>query len=197
MAEFIAYKKIPRLSRDCVITEKIDGTNAQIYIRHICVHGYDVGEAGHEACEQHRFEFHVGSRNRWLSAEQDNYRFFKWAMEHQHELLQLGPGRHFGEWWGGGIQRGYGLKGDDKRFSLFHVHGIVHKPDCVGVVPTLYEGPFYESAIMTCIDKLEAFGSAAAPGFMDPEGIVIYHVHGKQLFKKTIKGDEKPKGSQE
>jgi len=30
--EFQAFKKIPRLSREIVITEKIDGTNGLIYI---------------------------------------------------------------------------------------------------------------------------------------------------------------------
>lgn len=30
--EFNGFPKIARLSRECVITEKIDGTNAQIFI---------------------------------------------------------------------------------------------------------------------------------------------------------------------
>lgn len=38
-------------------------------------------------------------------------------------------------------------------------------------------------------------GSYAAPGFKNPEGIVIYHTAAKTLFKKTIVGNEKPKGS--
>jgi hypothetical protein len=32
MPEFAGFPKISRLSRDCIITEKIDGTNAQILI---------------------------------------------------------------------------------------------------------------------------------------------------------------------
>jgi hypothetical protein len=32
LPSFEEFQKIPRLRRDCVITEKIDGTNAQIYI---------------------------------------------------------------------------------------------------------------------------------------------------------------------
>lgn len=32
-------------------------------------------------------------------------------------------------------------------------------------------------------------GSAAAPGFMDPEGVVVYVAAARTLFKKTIKGD--------
>jgi hypothetical protein len=99
---FESFPKIGRLSRNCTITEKIDGTNAQIYI----------GEDG---------EFLTGSRNRWVTpGKQDNYGFSRWAHEHKDELMTLGPGRHFGEWWGLGIQRGYGLQ--EKRFSLFATH---------------------------------------------------------------------------
>jgi hypothetical protein len=37
----------------------------------------------------------------------------------------------------------------------------------------------------------------AAPGFMNPEGVVIYHTAGDLYFKKTIKNDDKPKGQVE
>ena len=30
--EFVGFNKIPRLTRGCVVTEKIDGTNAQVFI---------------------------------------------------------------------------------------------------------------------------------------------------------------------
>jgi hypothetical protein len=33
-------------------------------------------------------------------------------------------------------------------------------------------------------------GSYAAPGFMDPEGIMIYHTAAGQFFKKTLVDDE-------
>src|SRR5512133_2019075 len=102
--EFQSFGKISRLSRDMVITEKIDGTNGCIYI----------GEDG---------EFLVGSRTRWITPECDNHGFARWAYDHKDELvLGLGPGRHYGEWWGSGIQRGYDLPKGEKRFSLFNVH---------------------------------------------------------------------------
>lgn len=176
--DFKEFPKIPRLSRDCVITEKIDGTNASIYI----------GENG---------EFLTGSRTRWITPESDNMGFSRWAHEHKEELLKLGPGTHFGEWWGAGIQRRYGLK--EKRFSLFAVH-LWHQaniPACCHIVPVLYHGPFETDLIRSILGMLQTQGSQAAPGFMDPEGIVIYHEAAKQLFKKTIKNDEKPKGSKE
>lgn len=125
MADFEEFQKIPRLKRGCVITEKIDGTNAQVYIS-----------------DEGIIQF--GSRSRYITPADDNYGFARWAEAHKDELIKLGPGRHFGEWWGSGIQRGYGLKNGDKRFSLFNVGRWTPEtlPACVGLVPVLYEGPF-------------------------------------------------------
>ncbi len=176
--EFIGFSKIARLSRDCIITEKIDGTNAQIYI----------GENG---------EFLVGSRTRWITPEDDNYGFARWAFEHKEELLKLGVGRHFGEWWGSGINRGYGLTKGEKRFSIFNVKRWgenSNMPDCCSIVPILYEGKFDTKIVDNVLDSLKFNGSAAVPGFMLPEGIIIYHVAGRYLFKKTIEKDDVPKG---
>jgi len=36
-------------------------------------------------------------------------------------------------------------------------------------------------------------GSVASPGFMRPEGVVVYHVAANMYFKKTIEKDEEPK----
>jgi len=173
--EFQPFPKMPRLSREIIITEKIDGTNAQVCI----------GEDG---------SFQVGSRTRWITPEEDNYGFARWAHAHRDELMNLGPGRHFGEWWGAGIQRRYGLTGDDKRFSLFNVSRWGEdRPACCHVVPTLYRGPFTTEAADDCLNILDLDGSVAAPGFMKPEGIIVYHVAGGFGFKKTIEKDEQPK----
>jgi len=43
--------------------------------------------------------------------------------------------------------------------------------------------------------NLAHVGSIAAPGFMQPEGIVIYHTSGNVLFKKTFENDEVGKGN--
>jgi len=61
----------------------------------------------------------------------------------------------------------------------------------------LYEGMFDQSAIERAVENLGKYGSKAAPGFMNPEGIIIYHQAAKLYFKKTLVGDEKPKGSTE
>jgi hypothetical protein len=169
-----------RLSRECIITEKIDGTNAQIFIA--------------DDCET----MLVGSRTRWITPEADNFGFARWCAEHRDSLLTLGPGRHYGEWWGQGIQRRYGI--DEKRFSLFNVSrwNDETRPECCHVVPTLYRGTFgINAAIEGTLARLRVEGSLAAPGFMKPEGIVIYHVAAGIGFKKTIERDEQPKGRSE
>jgi hypothetical protein len=189
--EFKEFKKIPRLSRDIIITEKIDGTNGLIFI----------DEANN---------IFAGSRNRWLDEHTDNHNFWHWVMENKEELLKLGKGYHYGEWWGKGINRGYGL--EEKRFSLFNtgkwvkklkyngeltIHIIGEKqeycPECCYVVPILYEGMFWTPMIEGQLDILKRKGSVASPNFMKPEGIIIYHKAGNLYFKKTIENDEKGK----
>lgn len=175
--EFCEFNKIARLSREMIVTEKIDGTNGLIAI----------GEAG---------DFAVGSRSRWITPESDNFGFARWAYAHRDELIAgLGAGFHYGEWWGQGIQRGYGLK--EKRFSLFNVSrwgDDAVRPACCHVVPTLYTGMFDTATISEILLTLAQTGSVAAPGFMRPEGVVIFHTASGHLFKKTILKDETPKG---
>lgn len=196
--EFTAFPKIPRWSRDIVITEKIDGSNGSIYI------------------PEDKSYILAGSRNRWLTpGKGDNFGFAGWVQVNADELIKLGPGRHFGEWWGLGIQRGYGLT--ERRFSLFNTsrwHEIGHAvkvlpkldgttystcqaPACCRVVPELYRGLNSALNIHDTLLKLEEAGSAAQPGFMKPEGIVIFHTAANQLFKKTLENDESPKGKNE
>lgn len=126
----------------------------------------------------------------------------KWAHTYAPYLWALGEGRHFGEWWGSGIQRGYGLT--EKRFSLFNVARWgahrdrvkfpIDHPECCSVVPVLYRGPFTMQAINHELFNLTLTGSRAAPTFMKPEGVVIFHTASGQLFKKTVERDEEPKG---
>lgn len=173
---FVEFPKMPRLTREIIVTEKIDGTNAQVFIN-------DDGE------------ILAGSRNRWVTPDADNYGFARWVEDHRNELAALGPGRHFGEWWGSGIQRRYGLTGGDKRFSLFNVaRWGADRPECCSVVPVLYRGLFDTAAIDAALESLRTNGSLAAPGFMNPEGVVVFHVAGNVGFKKTIHKDELPKG---
>lgn len=179
MIAFEGFPKIPRLNREVVITEKIDGTNASIYI----------GEDG---------TFLVGSRTRWITPEADNFGFAKWAHEHREELMQLGPGHHFGEWWGSGIQRGYGLKNGERHFSLFNTtrwSDVNTRPACCDVVPILETGTDLAYAVAAAMHSLCMWGSYAVARYPRPEGIVIYHTASRSMFKVTLENDEAPKGS--
>jgi hypothetical protein len=184
--DFVEFKKIPRLSRECVITEKIDGTNGVI-------------------CITEEGEFLVGSRSRWIDEHTDNHGFYKWCMENKTDLLNLGIGTHYGEWWGSGIQRGYDLPKGEKRFSLFNTgrwvkdrtQSLLEKqeycPECCYVMPILWTGIFDTEQIDITLDDLKHNGSRASLGFMRPEGIVIYHKAGNLMFKKTIEKDDECK----
>lgn len=187
--EFADFPKMARLSREVIITEKIDGTNAQIGI--VELDGHPVEGAIWQGDGLAMF---AGSRTRWITPEDDNHGFAKWAQANAEELVKLGPGRHFGEWWGCGIQRKYDVP--DKRFSLFNAsrwEDEAVRPACCLVVPTLYRGDFTGSAAESALAELRAYGSKAAPGFMKPEGIVLYHIAAGIGFKKTLEKDEIPK----
>lgn len=204
---FQEFPKLPRLSRECVITEKIDGTNAQVLIlwdQDVLTELESFNPKLAIAKLGDRYIF-AGSRTRWITPENDNHGFAKWVKEHVEELNELGLGRHFGEWWGPGIQRGYGMR--EKRFSLFNAirwaerdrcgAGLLEKqqeaPACCHVVPVLYRGMFTTFAVEEALMLLRTNGSLASPGFMRPEGVVAYHVAGGIGFKKTLENDELPK----
>jgi hypothetical protein len=185
---FDAFKSIPRLFRDMVVTEKIDGTNAQV---HVLEDGTVL----------------AGSRNRYITPDADNFGFASWVKAHEEELREgLGAGRHFGEWWGSGIQRGYGLTNGEKRFSLFNVgrysatdaanfdYRCVEIPCCY-VVPVLDRYTFDTQRIKTVMDRLATEGSVASRGFTKPEGIIVFHAKSGQLFKYTLDKNDGHKGA--
>ncbi len=182
MPPFEAFPSIARLSRSFVVTEKIDGTNALV-------------------CVLEDGRVLAGSRSRWITPEADNFGFAAWVKANENDLRAgLGIGMHYGEWWGAGIQRRYGLT--EKRFSLFNTNrwgdeGVrdmtkypAPRPACCHVVPVLSWGQaFTTETVDATLEALRDLGSAAAPGFMDPEGIVIWHEAARVLFKKTLGGD--------
>jgi hypothetical protein len=194
--EFQPMPKMPRLSREVVITEKIDGTNASVFIwdplepREEPI-GWPEGRSPKEPVQKVNELFIIaGSRTRWITPEDDNYGFAAWVRDNADQLVKLGPGHHFGEWWGRGINRGYGLS--ERRFSLFNVGRWTQEaaPACCHVVPVLYRGGFDMAAVNEALETLQTDGSVAAPSFMNPEGVVVYHTAANQCFKKTIKGDD-------
>ncbi len=181
--EFIAWPKIPRLNRSIVVTEKIDGTNAAV----ICTADGGV---------------YAQSRKRLITPDADNFGFARWVQEHADELhAGLGVGHHYGEWYGAGIQRTYGL--DHKRFALFNAdrwgdiraHDGPPRPGCCGVVPELARFHTLDGGLVeACVWDLRRNGSVAVPGFMRPEGVVVYHTAARTNFKVLLEGDELPKG---
>lgn len=188
--QFVAFPKMPRLHREVIVTEKLDGTNAQVYLT------FDDPPKGTPVVavvltEVGPMSIYAGSRNRWITPEDDNFGFARWVADNAVQLAELGPGRHFGEWWGKSIQRGYGL--NEKRFSLFNVTRWPTPPACCHVVPVLYTGPFDLDEVENVAARLRREGSAAAPGFMKPEGVVVFHTAANMTFKQTLEDDDVPK----
>lgn len=208
---FEPFPKIARLNRNIVISEKIDGTNAQVFILNKIEEGYAERVGLPVIAESPDAWMFAGSRTRFITPTEDNHGFAKWVAGNASELFTLGPGRHFGEWWGSGIQRGYGLQKGEKRFSLFNTgrwyavdtepqSGVTLSPapTCCHVVPVLYNGPYSQEVIDFQLTKLRVGGSVAAPDFDgEAEGIVLYHEAARQLFKVTLEDDEVPKGNVE
>lgn len=161
MIQFKEWPKTPRWENEkWTITEKIDGTNAAIIIDE---HG----------------EVSAQSRSRIITPEDDNFGFAAWVKAHKNELLQLGVGHHFGEWWGSGIQRHYGMK--ERIFSLFSWWQPDEEiPSCCRKVPVIGQ------SIEKSLNRLKEEGSIAAPGYMDPEGLVIYSRQYHQVKYKLI-----------
>ncbi len=195
MLEFKEFPKIPRLFREVIVTEKIDGTNAGIVIQEIDPTGrFDPIDA---CAVIGNYVIGAQSRSRIITPKDDNFGFARWVQEHAPELVKLGPGHHFGEWWGQGINRGYDQ--ERKRFSLFNTtrwSDITLRPACCDVVPVIRISLPSESfkAVSTAIEYLRTFGSRAAPGFMKPEGVVAFHAAGDLMFKATLEKDEEWKG---
>lgn len=201
---FQSFPKIPRLLKPVVVTEKIDGTNGAVVIvpEEATPNTADgINVAGHWVSAQSRKRL-IPLKPRGMDdigwQKRDNAGFGEWVRLNAEALVEvLGPGRHFGEWWGYGIQRGYDRGKGDRRFSLFNTARwgqfayAESMPNIagLGVVPVLYEGEFDTNIIGSVFDDLMAWGSAAAPGFNNPEGVVIYHSASNQLFKMTDNGD--------
>ena len=169
--EFKAFPSIPRLSKEMVITEKIDWTNACIVITD-------------------ELEVLVQSRNRLIRVGDDNYWFAYWVENNKQELLQLWPWYHYGEWWGSWINRWYWKEKWEKIFSLFYYRGEWIIPEIVKQVPILYTWNFDTNKIEEVLNELKEKWSVVSPWYMNVEWIVIYHTASKQVYKKTIEWDE-------
>lgn len=220
--EFKSWGKIRRRYRDIVITEKINGTNAAVVILSVdplqaeTLDGRDdikvIAKSSSVfsptdaqeiigTLEEH-YVVYAQSRNKVIDPQHDNAGFARYVWDNAWELISvLGVGTHFGEWWGSGIQNSYGLAKGEKRFSLFNAlkwtnEDLSRVPN-LGVVPILYQGMNTDEAVKSAVEYLDVNGSVASPGFMDPEGVIIFHTADHGMEKVTLYNDEKPKGSKE
>lgn len=178
--DFKSFDKILHIGKLYMsITQKIHGSNAQIYIQKITDDTFEQ-ETLHKG-----YNVRAGSRTRWLTPDDDNYGFCKWVRENGEELVMtLGEGRHYGEWAGPGINSGEGLK--EKTLCLFNWRRWIGKdlPERVTTVPMLYKGAISLDAINDAMDRLKEQGSMLVPGYMKPEGVVI-EIDG-QLYKNVF-----------
>jgi len=198
--DFRPYGKTPRLYRDVVISEKIDGTNAGVIIaegaepsrpENIHVTGKDGGV----------YTVKAQSRNRFIYPGDDNYGFAAWVWDNAEDLANLlGPGAHYGEWWGKGISHGY--QQTERFFSLFNVKrwGMTARESGIPglrVVPVVYVGPMRDQSILDALWRLKMLGSEAANKengtAPKAEGVIVFHTASQQPFKVLIEHDDKPK----
>lgn len=101
----------------------------------------------------------------------------------------------------GGVRASSAATGlNEKRLSLFNVsrwkapdNGFLLHECGVYVVPTLAISEDH-AEIERCLRDLSQGGSAAEPGFMHPEGVVVYHTASQNLYKVLIENDDVPKG---
>lgn len=219
--EFRAWTKIPRLNRNMQITEKVDGTNGCIVI----VPGdYHPQTAATEVYAQSRKRILPPRPGAGIEPMGDNHGFSAWVYDNRDILIDLlGPGRHYGEWYGSGINGNrYGL--DHKRFALFNpmaygpenivMESLIPVSDAfIHTVPLLYTGPFDTRLIDGQVKRLRregskltdlphrgtcpGCGSAHEPYGTKAEGVIVWHEAARQLFKVTLENDERPKGAPE
>lgn len=179
--EFKPWPKITRVEnrRTPIFTEKLDGTNACVVISFTDPNDKTLYT---QLTEVGPLSIWAQSRSRFITPDDDNYGFARWVQENGRSLSQLGSGYHFGEWWGQGIQRGYGQT--KKRFSLFDTrrwNADNPPPSPCEVVPVLPVETIEEAR-----NLLLTNGSIAAPGFLNPEGAVMFDLDTKTPFKIII-----------
>ena len=99
MKEFKKFQKIKREEMLYVrCSQKINGTNCHVV--------FDNGK------------WLAASKNRYLKKDSDHFGFYRFVEENYIELFNiLGPGTHYGEWCGKGIQNGEGLS--NRHWVLF------------------------------------------------------------------------------
>lgn len=176
MSDFKSFDKILHVGKMYMsITQKIHGSNAQIFIYRD---------------ENGELDLKTGSRTRWIIPGDDNYGFAKFIYENKEQFISaLGEGRHFGEWAGPGINSGEGLT--EKTLILFNWRRWKDNPELpknVTTLPVLYSGKLTFEAIDITMENLRLNGSRLVEDYMKPEGIVIEI--GDNFYKKVFENEE-------
>lgn len=199
--EFEGWPSISRMTKDAIYTEKIDGTNAAVVIEPYTTDLDTTNQVDTVSIDGELYTLWAQSRKRFITPGNDNAGFALWVYENAVNLVKvLGVGRHFGEWWGSGVQNGYGMpKGSPKRFSLFNVkrwsdvldwnkgHELVPQ---LYMVPVLDISTFSTERARKLVEELRVYGSWASPGFMKPEGVVVFHTAAGVSFKTFLENDD-------
>lgn len=200
--EFQSWPKTPRLFRDIVITEKVDGTNSAIIIKEY-EHDDEGGTVAQVNVDGKLYSVGAQSRNRLIfpGKTTDNHGFARFVEENAERLVELlGEGRHYGEWWGKGIQgryrvqyKGFALFNTEKHDGLYTWFSDTSIGDVlVEAMPVLYKGPYSEQRIRETLSELSADGSVVSP-YDDAEGIVVFHTQSRKVYKVTLDNNDKGK----
>lgn len=200
--EFQKWPSIPRLSKEKVtVTEKIDGSNSCIRIRPFDLYTDRKDQLDTVSIDGEQYTIWAQSRTRYLqpTKNDDNFGFALWVYENATELVKiLGPGDHYGEWWGSKIQRGYGLANGERAFSLFNANrwkDVLHHNEPLSpisnlyVVPTLYTGSLYDLNISELVEDLREDGSRAQPHW-PAEGLIVYLRELNASYKVLLENDD-------
>lgn len=164
------YPKTGRLTGPWRVTEKIDGTNAVIRVEPGLI----------------RF----GSRNRWLTREQDNHGFCAWGERHQAWLANvLGDGTHYGEWYGSRIQRGYGMT--TRTLALFDVSRYEERLANAIDNPGLTLVPVLQDECTDPTEWLRCGGMPSLLGSSPMEGVVLHHHRVRLALKVVFPGQKR------
>ena len=204
MSNYASFPSIERLENIyCVISEKVDGTNGLIEINEV----FPVGEPK-------EIQIRFGSRNRYITFNNDNADFANFFRHYEARFKDVAadiilkelevsgetltecqeqyPLRIYGEWFGSGIQRGYGLK--DKffmPFSTFYAEKLIEYQVPNIVKPNImYTGKFNKLTADMCMNTLAIHGSGIIKDYKRPEGIVIHFPKYNFRLKQTFEGSK-------
>lgn len=200
--EFQSWPKTPRLFRDIVITEKVDGSNSAIIIKEY-EHDDEGGTIAQVNVDGKLYSVGAQSRNRLIfpGKTTDNHGFARFVEENAEKLVELlGEGRHYGEWWGKGVQgryhaqfKGFLLFNTEKHDGLYTwFHDTSIGDVLVEAMPVLYKGPYSEQKIRETLSELSTNGSVISP-FDPAEGIVVFHTQSRKVYKVTLDNNDKGK----